>query len=390
MSSGDKTLDGHVSRSALIEFYPVQVGGPRGRVAECRLHSSRWILSDTQCKRVTALCLTGTRTKCESRSCAERDASHSPSHRALNADDVQVATHTRQHLKRGTGTMFSWLWKSSPPPSGVHIIPCTGIDLNARDLVMTTAFILDGRLDAKQLETSLSLLVESKFPRAGARLVKRDGRYEFHIPQSFDAKTRAVSFTSEHRPEPYESPSRPSLTNLCYSSVTRPFVCEAPALQPFFRAPGCPNALEGFLKLNTPLVHVHVATFEDLTFIGVTSSHTMFDAIGTQTLIHAWTRILSGEPVHDIPGMPWDVEPFATFTTPPRGWHQRGWFNLGLVSTAWFIVLFVLRLVRDAKETMKYVRVPKTFLDDEKRNITEELKSMGSEEWVGSSLGLVD
>jgi hypothetical protein len=61
------------------------------------------------------------------------------------------------------------------PPAGVRTIPCTGIDLGARDIVITTGFIIDARLDAKRLEETLSTIIDRKFPRAGARLALRNG-----------------------------------------------------------------------------------------------------------------------------------------------------------------------------------------------------------------------
>src|ERR1700761_8992592 len=78
-------------------------------------------------------------------------------------------------------TMFSRLFSlfstpaPTPPPADVHIVPCTGMDLSSRRFVVTTGFIIDARLDPKKLEASLLMLVERKFPRAGARLAHRNG-----------------------------------------------------------------------------------------------------------------------------------------------------------------------------------------------------------------------
>nr|GAT44355.1 predicted protein [Mycena chlorophos] len=100
-------------------------------------------------------------------------------------------------------------------------------------------------------------------------------------------------------------------------------------------------------------------------------------------------HVLAGEPLEDIPGMEWDAEPFANFAAAPVGWVQRGWFHLGFFAQLLFIVHFVWGLVRDPKECVKHVYVPKTFLEAEKKKIMEELKEAGSEEWVGSSDVLV-
>ncbi|KAF7325700.1 hypothetical protein MKEN_00420200 [Mycena kentingensis (nom. inval.)] len=280
--------------------------------------------------------------------------------------------------------MFSsWFGETAPPP-GMRVVPCNGLDLASVEMVLTTAFIVNGRLDASKLEDTLTALIVQNFPRAGSRLAHRNGVYEFQIPEQFDATTRAIAFTVEDFPEPYESPSRPSIANLLIASAPEPFVCDAPQLQPFFRSSTCPHSLQDCLKPNTPLLHVHVAAFADATFIGLSSTHALFDALGTRTLVHAWTRVLSGEPIEDIPGMPWDILPLASFTTPvPRGSHQRGWYDLGLFAKALFIFYFLLAVYRDPKEEFKHVRVPKAFLEEEKRKIMDELKE--SNEFVGSS-----
>ncbi|KAJ7930494.1 hypothetical protein B0H13DRAFT_2309446 [Mycena leptocephala] len=236
--------------------------------------------------------------------------------------------------------------RPTPPPANVHIVPCTGVDLYGRNVVLTTGFVINARLDTKKLEDSLALLVERKFPRAGARLALRNDSYEFQIPNTFDAQTPAVAFTAAEHSEPYASSMRPSIQHL-------------------WNAPSSEPSLDAFLVPNTPLLHVHATVFDDLTFLGITSTHVTFDALGISTLMHGWQRVLAGDAWDDIPGMPWDAAPFGTFTTATQArMCQRGWFDLG---------------------GNKVVRVPKAFLEGRKREIMGELKAEGSEEWVGSS-----
>ncbi|KAF7301962.1 hypothetical protein MIND_00762300 [Mycena indigotica] len=287
--------------------------------------------------------------------------------------------------------LFGWLWppKTTPPPPGMHVVPCTGVDLVALDLVLTTAFIVDAKLDPRKLEETLLLLISRKFPRAGARLALRNGKYEYQIPLAFDAQTPAAVFTSETCPELYDASDRPSPAKL-WSKANQPFACGYPDMVPFIRGPTCPKGADDCLKSGAPLLHVHVSVFEDLTFIGVTASHVLFDAMGTKTFLHAWTRAISGERIEDIPGMDWDAQPFATFSQPaPAGWVQRGFFDLGLISKASFIARMVLSLMRDPKDHGMYVCVPKPFLEAEKQKIMDELKEEGSKEWVSSSDVLV-
>ncbi|KAJ7665957.1 hypothetical protein DFH06DRAFT_984851 [Mycena polygramma] len=269
-------------------------------------------------------------------------------------------------------------------------IPCSGVDLGTRDLVLTTGLIIEARLNAKKLEQTFSTLVEHKFPRAGARLALRNGVYEFQVPCAFNSNTPPIKFTAEDFAEPYRSPARPELpTHLVASVASQPAVCPLLPAEGYFRSTTCPTSLEGFMAPNIPLIHVHVAVFDDLTFVGLTSSHMTFDALGTRTLFHAWTRVLNGDDIDAFPGMKWDMAPFERFKTikglPSLPTYQRGWFDLGFFAQLLFIFRFVLRLLRDPKEANYLVRVPKTFVEDSKREITENLQRQGSTEWVGSS-----
>ncbi|KAJ6603208.1 hypothetical protein DFH09DRAFT_1301030 [Mycena vulgaris] len=251
--------------------------------------------------------------------------------------------------------------------SGVHVVSCTGLDVFASAVILTTGFIVNTRLDAKILESTLSTLIERKFPRAGARLARRNGAYEFQIPKTFDINTPPVAFTAEDYTEHYQSSSRPELPIHLphHSEATEPFIQPVPALEVYFKSKRCPVSLDELLVPSTPLLHVHVATFDDVTFIG--------------------TRLINGEALDAIPGMEWGVEPFCGFPEPPTDRLPRGWFDFGLLGRLLFIVRLGLRTLRDPTEAAHLVRIPKAFIAHSKREIMEELRLKGSNEWVGSS-----
>ncbi|KAF7351395.1 hypothetical protein MSAN_01571200 [Mycena sanguinolenta] len=159
-----------------------------------------------------------------------------------------------------------------------------------------------------------------------------------------------------------------------------------PPSEGYFKSRTCPTSLEEILVPNTPLIHVRVAIFDDITFTGViVSGHITLDALGTRALLQAWTRLLSGEDIEAIPGIEWDMAPFNIFNGPTTTTRQRGWFKLGLLGQFLFILWFMLRIVRDPKEETRLIRVPKSFLEDTKTEIMAKLKRQGSTEWVGSS-----
>ncbi|KAJ7689281.1 hypothetical protein B0H17DRAFT_937455 [Mycena rosella] len=278
----------------------------------------------------------------------------------------------------------------------MSIVPCTILDLRARGSVMTAGFIIDARLGAKNLEQSLSTLVEHKFPGAGARLARRNGAYEFQIPRTFDAETPPIAFTVDNYPEPYRSATRPKLPMHlpdCFDA-TQPSVHPVPELDVYFKSRKCPTAFDGFLLPNTPILHVHVAAFDDFTFIGLTWSHIAFDGLGMQALLYAWTRLLSGDAINTIPGMDWDAQPFEAFTRTTAVTRPRGWFEPARVGWWQRLVRSLMRIMwgpREATPTQArqdvthIVRMPKLFLDEAKREINNNLKLQGSKEWVGSS-----
>ncbi|KAJ7683438.1 hypothetical protein B0H17DRAFT_1227528 [Mycena rosella] len=265
-------------------------------------------------------------------------------------------------------------------PEGMRTIPCTALDLTAALVVFTTGLVIDTRLDTSKLQGSLFELVEHKFPRAGARLALRNGAYEFVIPHIFDANNPPVAFTSEDFPEPYRSSGRPELPihlSDAFDSATPSIHPLPPALDEYLWSRECPTSLDGFLVPNTPVIHVRVTTFQDLTFIGLTASHITLDAVGVRTLLHAWTLLLSGEPIDSIQGMEWDAQPFKVFMGSAAATTQ----TLGGVPEPGLVVEHSCV----PKVTTFIVRVPKAFLDDSSREINQSLQLRGSGEWVGSS-----
>ncbi|KAJ7185821.1 hypothetical protein C8R46DRAFT_982622 [Mycena filopes] len=265
------------------------------------------------------------------------------------------------------------------------------VSMSPRDTVLTTGLVVNARLDAKKLEDTLTTLVINRFPRAGTRLALRDGVYEFQVPRTFDSNTPPLTFTAEDFAEPYRSATRPELPTyaaaLSTTSNSRPSVCRVlpAAFEVYFKSKTCPTSFEAFLAPNTPLLRVHVTVFDDTTFIGVTASHILFDALGSRELIHAWTRLINGDDLAVIPGMDVDMAPFESFAKLTGVSEQRGWYTLGLWGQILFIVRLMFRILRDPKEESRLVRVPRVFLEDTKREIMKELKLQGSTEWVGSS-----
>ncbi|KAF7341607.1 hypothetical protein MSAN_02058100 [Mycena sanguinolenta] len=268
------------------------------------------------------------------------------------------------------------------PSSGFRSIPCSGVDLGSRHLVHTIGLVINARLDPHRLQATLWQLVEHRFPRAGARLAFRNGVYELQIPEQFDSESPPFVFTVQEYPEIYSGSGRPEIPNVLTGS--EPCITPDPELETFFHSPTCPKTPDEFVQHSAPLLHIHVSVFEDLTFLGFLAPHAVFDAVGARTLLDAWTRLLRGEDIHSIPGMAWDAQPFAPFESGPVNVEvQRGWFKADPPLRA--------QDKRedspaelDPKDVRRFVRVPKTFLQDAKTKIMDELRAEESGEYVGS------
>ncbi|KAJ7186878.1 hypothetical protein C8R46DRAFT_1206872 [Mycena filopes] len=270
-----------------------------------------------------------------------------------------------------------------PDDDDVEIVPCNGIDVQLKNVVFTYGLLLDVRLDCDRLKASLFEVVEGKFRKAGSRLVFRNSTYEFHIPRSFSQATPPVAFTIDNYDEPYATPTRPQIPKTPAGFAT-PFVEPLPAFERYLRSEVCPDSLDAFLVPNTPAVHVHITTFDDLTFIGVTSTHMMFDATGVKTLLDAWTRRLNGASIEDIPGMEWDSMPLEAFPHVPAA-GRRGWYDLPFFGKLRFICGVMWRKFRDPEDMSRLVCFPKSFLLELKEHVTEELEKRNSGQWAGSS-----
>ncbi|KAF7377304.1 hypothetical protein MSAN_00150800 [Mycena sanguinolenta] len=265
----------------------------------------------------------------------------------------------------------------TPPPLGFRTIPCTGIDLSESPFILTIGLVINARLDPERMETTLSKLVEHKFPRAGARLALRNGLYEFQVPERFNSDNRPFIFTVEEHHEIYDRDGRPQIPSVLTGS--KPCVIPDPGLESFLQSNACPRTLGEFVKSNNPFLHVHVNVFDDLTFLGFIAPHIAMDLVGAATLLAAWTRLLSGEDIDSIPGMAWDAQPFAPFSSGPvESEVPRGWFNPGHGHA------HVQPDDPDLKSVPRFIRVPKVFLAEAKQSIMDELKVQGSAEYVGS------
>ncbi|KAJ7044721.1 hypothetical protein C8F04DRAFT_1351080 [Mycena alexandri] len=321
---------------------------------------------------------------------------------------------------------FVSFFEDSPvtPPDDDYVyegveVPFAYLNVDPAAEVLTTGLVIDAALDPQILEETWKTLVEQKFPRAGAQLL--GGyiiEYFLHSPDTFTSDNPSTVFTAKHYHEPYRTSARRNIDVLLNSSHSEPTCCPSPSLRAYLVSEErlqyadslLFRAAERFRFSEKHAFNIHVSVFDDLTLIGITYFHVVSDVGGIRTLLHSWARLISGESIAAIAGMDRDVRP-ANYIRPPneldtflerdvntiRGyWHQRvpptGSFkelfaridddssgrNRRIMSRLWHWMCGV-----DGERRL--VRVPKTFLDDRRREILENLKLNGSTESVDHS-----
>ncbi|KAF5976589.1 hypothetical protein FBULB1_6901 [Fusarium bulbicola] len=58
--------------------------------------------------------------------------------------------------------------------------------------------------------------------------------------------------------------------------------------------PGAPALLKDYTIRDTPMIGLHIITFQDATLLTITWPHVLFDAVGFSHLIQAWSAVLAG------------------------------------------------------------------------------------------------
>ncbi|KAH7102357.1 hypothetical protein BKA62DRAFT_769789 [Auriculariales sp. MPI-PUGE-AT-0066] len=277
--------------------------------------------------------------------------------------------------------MLSWLTGSrdEPAPPDVDVFVCNPSDVLIEGVTMTYGLFIPARLDAERLKLAAFTTVEKKLSKAGARLAYRNGIYEYHVPKSFIGKVQLP----------------PKVGNDLASS---PFVSPFPedAVKALFKTATTPQTTADFLVPNTPMVHIHVSVFEDVTLIGFTAPHMLFDGSGASTFLSTWTAALNGT-LEEVPEAPRTFAPFDDLVESvggrevcaarrgPSGQPVRGWDAFHAVGLIRFMVTSLKRAFFEGKEDPKLVYIPLEWLAARKDECMQELKARGSDEWVGSN-----
>ncbi|KAI2614885.1 hypothetical protein GGR54DRAFT_632530 [Hypoxylon sp. NC1633] len=174
-----------------------------------------------------------------------------------------------------------------------------------RKVIVEFTMRFDDVLDPDKLRFSLEKLLNRRdWRKLGGRLrLNADERLEYHIPEYFDEKRPA--FTYSHAAHNVEIARHPTASRLP-RATSKPTVLSDPEdYGPLLRRWGAPRRLSDYLYSDAPQLSLHIVSFTDATIVSLSWPHTLLDAMGRRALLDAWIAVLEGrdddvKPLHGV------------------------------------------------------------------------------------------
>ncbi|KAI1103614.1 hypothetical protein F4804DRAFT_333162 [Jackrogersella minutella] len=176
------------------------------------------------------------------------------------------------------------------------VIPLHRLDdtMITRKVILEYTMRFDDVLDPDKLRISLEKLLSRRdWRKLGARLrLNTDGKLEYHIPETFDEKRPAFTYShAEHNVEIARHPTGSRLPR----PTARPTVLSDPEdYAPLLRRWDAPRQLSDYLYSDLPQLGLHIVSFSDATIVTLSWPHTLLDAMGRKELLDAWIAVLEG------------------------------------------------------------------------------------------------
>lgn len=140
------------------------------------------------------------------------------------------------------------------------------------------------------------------------------------------------------------------------------------------------RGVEEYIEKDLPLLHLHIITAEDATFVSLCWSHAVMDAVGAGQLVIAWEEELNNTKV-DIVYEDSDPKKLFDFTNEvclPPGWSLPGWIR----PSFWEFVRFAVWIVYELwafPQAHGSIYIPNTLINHWKKTAEHELSQ---DEWV--------
>ncbi|KAI1136067.1 hypothetical protein F5Y05DRAFT_392812 [Hypoxylon sp. FL0543] len=174
-----------------------------------------------------------------------------------------------------------------------------------RKVIVEYTMKFDDVLDPDKLRLSLEKLLSRRdWRKLGARLrLNTDNKLEYHIPDVFDEKRPAFTFShAEHNIEISRHPTGSRIPR----ATPQPTVLGDPEdYAPLLRRWSAPRQLSDYLYSDLPQLSLHIVSFTDATVVSLSWPHTLLDAMGRKELLDAWIAVLEGrdedvKPLHGV------------------------------------------------------------------------------------------
>ena len=154
--------------------------------------------------------------------------------------------------------------------------------------------------------------------------------------------------------------------------MPRPSALKRPTLFPsterfhdLVTRPGHGSTFSHWTDTDEPALSVHVVSFNDATLLTISWSHVFLDALGRQSLLHAWTSVLDGRE-EDVPAfVPFNVDPapeIARGGDPKK--HIMYHYALTGIWFAMFVVGYLYELFVHSAEEGRMICLPGSWVDE--------------------------
>ncbi|OBT91973.1 hypothetical protein VE01_09919 [Pseudogymnoascus verrucosus] len=202
-------------------------------------------------------------------------------------------------------------------------------------IVVTWTLRFNDLLDADRLHTSLCRLLSiGDWRKVGGRLVRKVSptSLEIHVPPQFTPARPALTYS--HTANPSDIDDHPLAKTLPKATPTPSIQRGSNEFRDFECRKDAPATLEDYLINDTPILSLHITSFNDATIIGLTWPHVLMDVMGQQALLRGWSLVLAGKE-SEVPALLGAREDALLFPDNQEVYHPQrlqgfGMFKFGL------------------------------------------------------------
>ncbi|KAH9228049.1 hypothetical protein K456DRAFT_1774996 [Colletotrichum gloeosporioides 23] len=260
------------------------------------------------------------------------------------------------------------------------IVPLSAGDDNFvnKSIVMLFMMRFDDVLDPDKLRVSLEKLLERDgWRKLGARLrLNANKKLEYHIPTEYGPKRPAIAYS--HVTFQVDIEEHPLASRLPKASLKPAVVGDSTDFLEFSHAFNGPKSLDDYIYYDRPQLALHIVSFNNATLVSLNWLHTLFDALGRQELITAWTAMLDGRENDIKPFHGFDDDPLADLGTKPKEEYVLADKLLSKWQMAWFVFRQIWETIYYREEETKLVCMPATYLRKLKLLVNQEVKAQNA------------